>query len=107
MILLKLSWLFSALPPETTRVAEDRSGLDETVNSSEMNLVDAGSSQHWHGHFLLTFSLDSINLLGICRAVHRRFVKSRRSNGHDLDGVTALDLQNGISSIYRSREDVS
>jgi hypothetical protein len=42
--LLKFSRLFSARPPETTLPADDRSGLDETVNSSEMYLVDADVS---------------------------------------------------------------
>jgi hypothetical protein len=39
--LLKFSRLFKARPPDTTLPAEDRSGLDDTVNSSEMYLVDA------------------------------------------------------------------
>jgi hypothetical protein len=39
--LLKFSRLFKARPPDTTLPADDRSGLDDTVNSSEMYLVDA------------------------------------------------------------------
>jgi hypothetical protein len=39
--LLKFSRDFNARPPDTTRPADDRSGLDETVNSSEMYLVEA------------------------------------------------------------------
>lgn len=39
--MLKFSRLFKARPPDTTLPAEDRSGLEDTVNSSEMYLVDA------------------------------------------------------------------
>jgi hypothetical protein len=39
--LLKFSRLFKARPPDTTLPADDRSGLEDTVNSSEMYLVDA------------------------------------------------------------------
>jgi hypothetical protein len=39
--LLKFSRLFKARPPDTTLPADDRSGLEDTVISSEMYLVDA------------------------------------------------------------------
>jgi len=48
--LLKFSRLFNARPPDTTLPADDRSGLDDTVNSSEMYLVEADSQL---GRFLI------------------------------------------------------
>ena len=63
--LLKFSRLFKARPPDTTLPADDRSGLEDTVNSSEMYLVDAtGQLGLITDHLVqLTVGTGSINLL--------------------------------------------
>ena len=113
--MLKFSRLFKARPPDTTLPADDRSGLDDTVNSSEMYLVDASGQLG----LITRIALDSCRLT-ICTgsvdlldrsgsSSNSSLVESGRADSDDLDLVLwrRLDLKNSISSIDWTGECIS
>ena len=134
MTLLNCSALFRARPPDTTLGAEERSGREEMVSSSERCLVasmivirrgieksvesrlderprarERERRREWVRYRALTCRIDGVDLDDLCPVLHPcgRLVKRRRPDGDDPDPIlvfTRGDLQDGVSRVDRAFE---